>query len=80
MLSQRESDQKPLVSIFDSGTGVRLYDVPFKPGQIAMGLTIFPDTSLDAGTEPELGVTMEDGLIDLRDSVSKVLIQTLNAP
>jgi hypothetical protein len=80
VLSQRESDQKPLVSIHNADTGARLYDVAFIAGQVPKGLTIFPDTSLDAGSEPEIGVTMDDGVIRIRDSVTTTLIQTLNAP
>ena len=34
--------------------------------------------SLDAGSERELGVTMDDGTIQIRDSVTGTLLQTLS--
>ena len=76
-LFQRESDETPIVSTFDANTGALVDNVLFEPGQIAITLTIFPDTTLDSGTEPELGVTMDDGTIKIRDSSSGDLLQTL---
>jgi len=76
----RDSDQKPVVWTFNVNTGALIQKVQFDPGQTPVDLTIFPDTSLDGNTEPELGVTMDDGTIKIRDSVSKALLQTLNAP
>ena len=52
----------------------------FKTGQTGVDLTIFPDTTLDSGKQPELGVTLDDGTVQIRDSLTKQLLQTLHAP
>jgi hypothetical protein len=79
-LMQRQTDQRPLVAIYNANTGKLLYTVLFKTGLTGVDLTIFPDTTLDSGGQPELGVTMDDGTIRVRDSQTKDLLQTLNAP
>ena len=76
-LFQRTSDDTPIVSTFDANTGELIDNVLFEPGQTGITLTIFPDTTLDSGTEPELGVTMDDGTIKIRDSSSGNLLQSL---
>ncbi len=78
VLLNRVSDQKPTVWIYNANNGDDLIrKVQFDVGQTGVALTIFPDTSLDAGTEPELGVTMDDGTVEIRDSKSKALLQRL---
>ena len=76
-LFQRESDDTPIVSTFDANTGALIDNVLFEANQTGVNLSIFPDTTLDSGAEPELGVTMDDGTIRLRDSETKDLLQTL---
>ena len=44
----------------------------------AVSLKIFPDTRLDSGKQPELGVTMEDGWMEVRDSQTGDKLQTLD--
>ena len=78
VLTQRGSDQRPIVSIYNANTGALIQNVLFRAGQTAVDLTIFPDTTLDIRRQPELGVTMDDGSIRIRDSVTKQLLQTLS--
>ena len=78
VLTQRGSDQRPIVSIYNANTGELIDKVLFRAAQTAVGLTIFPDTTLDIRRQPELGVTMADGSIRIRDSVTKQLLQTLS--
>lgn len=80
VLSLRESDQRPIVAIFNADTGARVQNVKYLPGAIPVNLTIVPDTTLDLDGQPEPGVTMEDGTIRIRDSLTRELLQTLNAP
>jgi len=68
------------VSVFDANTGEALGNVIYKSNQVAVDLTIFPDTSLDSAKNPELGVTMDKGTIEIRDAITTELIQTLGAP
>ncbi len=68
------------MSVFNANTGEALGNAIYKPNQVAVDLTIFPDTSLDSAKNPELGVTMESGTIEIRDAISTELIQTLGAP
>ena len=65
---------------FPVGRHGTLGNVIYKANQTAVDLTIFPDTSLDSAKNPELGVTMDKGTIEIRDSITTQLIQTLGAP
>ena len=58
-LTQRGSDERPIVAIYNANTGALIDNVLFQAGQTAVDLTIFPDTTLDTAKQPELGVTME---------------------
>ena len=66
--------------ITGADTGARVQNVKYLPGAIPVNLTIVPDTTLDLDGQPEPGVTMEDGTIRIRDSLTRELLQTLNAP
>ena len=79
-LMQWLTDDRPLVAIYNANTGELLDTVLYKKGLTGVDLTIFPDTTLDSGKQPELGVTMVDGTVRIRDSLTKDLLQTLNAP
>ena len=47
-----------------------------------LDLTIIPDTELDGNNNPELGVVVDNGALEMRvrDSVTKTLILTIDVP
>jgi hypothetical protein len=79
VLVHRTSDNRPIVSIYNANTGAIVDNVFFVTGQTPLDLTIIPDTGLDGNNNPELGVVVDNGALEMkvRDSVSKTLLQTV---
>ncbi len=79
LLMRETSDGRPLVTVYDAATGDVRTNVLYDAGLNGVALAVMPDSSLDAGSQPELGVVMENGSVQmrLRDSVTGALVQTI---
>ncbi len=79
VLVHRISDDRPIVTIYDANTASVIDNVFFGIGQTPLDLTIIPDTGLDGNNNPELGVVVDNGALEMkvRDSVTNNLLQTI---
>jgi hypothetical protein len=83
VLQLRESDQRPIVSVFNGNTGAVVENVFYDAGQEPVDLVIFPDLSSDPNLQPELGVLIEgesELAFKLRDSTTGDLVSTVSVP
>ena len=82
LLMRRTSDGRPIVTVYDAATGAARTNVLYDAGPNAVALAVMPDSSLDAGSQPELAVVTENGGVrmHLRDSVTGELVQTITLP
>ncbi|MEJ2088633.1 MAG: hypothetical protein P8Y69_09210, partial [Gammaproteobacteria bacterium] len=83
VLTQRLTDQTPILSLMESDTNAIGANVSFGTGVTGLDFLVLPDLSVDPGTDGELSVLVRTatGLeLRVRDAATKNLIQTITIP
>ena len=78
VLANRNSDNTPVVTILDAETGALVNTIEYNAGNVGNDVSFHEPTSADPGSsDPELAVTTNMGVVEIRDSVTGNLIGSL---